>query len=345
MRERHPGEGEGRSGRLSPAREALLERRIKDLALHLAGTPLERHIQQLYGELEARGISFRPQCYLSDEWGCPSGVPVIGIPFYLADPDLTSIEQELGGEAETERDIMMYLRHEAGHAFNYAHRLYGTEEWPRLFGDYGKPYADDYKPRPFSRRYVLHLSGWYAQKHPDEDFAETFAVWLTPGSDWRRRYQGWGALRKLEYVEGVAARLGRAEPAVKLGEPDLTTEQMEGTVLDYYRQRELDMKADLELRDAFDHALRDLFEGPGEAPARAESLVRAERQNLLSTVARYSGVSPAVVRALVDHLADRAAALELTLHPDDSREAVVALGSLVSVLAMNFLHTDRFFEE
>ena len=26
----------------------------------------------------------------------------------------------------------------------------------------------------------MHLDPWYAQSHPDEDFAETFAVWLTP---------------------------------------------------------------------------------------------------------------------------------------------------------------------
>ncbi|WP_233592093.1 hypothetical protein [Corallococcus sp. AB011P] len=110
-------------GRLSPRREALLQARIKDLSLRLGGTPLERYIAQLHAELEAKGISFKPQCYLSDEWGCPSGVPVIGLPFYLADPDLLSIEAELGGSAETEAEILMYLRHEAGHAFNYAYRL------------------------------------------------------------------------------------------------------------------------------------------------------------------------------------------------------------------------------
>jgi hypothetical protein len=140
LREKHPTEhGEGR-GRLSPQREALLQARIKDLSLRLAGTPLERHIAQLHAELEAKGISFKPRCYLSDEWGCPSGVPVIGLPFYLADPALLSIEADLGGGAESETEILMYLRHEAGHAFNYAYRLYETDEWLRVFGDYSRPY-------------------------------------------------------------------------------------------------------------------------------------------------------------------------------------------------------------
>ncbi|MET0402704.1 MAG: putative zinc-binding metallopeptidase [Cystobacter sp.] len=345
MREKHSTEhGEGR-GRLSPQREALLRARIKDLSLQLAGTPLERQIAQLHAEMEAKGISFKPQCYLSDEWGCPSGVPVIGVPFYLADPNLLSIEADLGGGAETDAEILMYLRHEAGHAFNYAYRLYESPEWSRVFGDYSRPYQDDYKPQPFSRRYVTHISGWYAQKHPDEDFAETFAVWLTPGSEWSKRYQGWGALRKLQYVDEIVRRLGRTEPLVRLNTPDFTTEEMEGTVQDHYRQRDLDEKVDLELRNAFDQSLEDIFEGPGAAPVRAETLVRAERQRMMALVGEYSGVGRGVVRALVDHLVERTAAMDLTLHPDDSREAICRLVSLVTVLSMNYLYTSRFFEE
>src|SRR3954454_3744754 len=89
-------------GHLGSDRQAILQARIKDLKLHLKGTALERHIEQLYAELEAKGISLRPECYLSDQWGCPSGVPVIGIPFYLADPNLHSIEAEFGGGLETD---------------------------------------------------------------------------------------------------------------------------------------------------------------------------------------------------------------------------------------------------
>jgi hypothetical protein len=111
---------------LRPERQALLRARIKDLQLQLSGTHLERLIHQLYAELGAKGVDLRPQCYLSDEWGCPSGIPVIGIPFYLANPALQSIEGELGGSVESEREILMYLRHEAGHCFNYAYRLYET---------------------------------------------------------------------------------------------------------------------------------------------------------------------------------------------------------------------------
>ncbi len=325
-------------------RRELLQARIKDLRLHLAGTPLEKYIHQLYGELEAKGISLRPECYLSDQWGCPSGVPVIGIPFYLADPNLHSIEAELGAGAETERDIMMYLRHEAGHCFNYAYKLYDSDDWRKLFGDYSKPYKEDFKAKPFSRKYVVHISGWYAQKHPDEDFAETFAVWLTPNSEWNKRYTGWGALKKLQYVDAVAQKLGQQEPTEKLAERDLDVEEMEETVLDHYRQRDLAEKVDVQLGHHLDEDLINLFESPSSAPARAETLIRAERQSLIQAVTQYSGVGRAVVRSVVDHLLERTGALGLSVQLDKTREYLTRLTSLVTALVMNYLYTDKFFE-
>jgi hypothetical protein len=335
---------EGKEGLSSPDKQRLLQARIKDLRLHLAGTPLEKYIHQLYAEMDAKGISLRPECYLSDQWGCPSGVPVIGIPFYLADHNLHSIEAELGAGAETEREIMMYLRHEAGHCFNYAYRLYETDEWRKLFGDFSKPYKEDYKPQPFSRKYVVHISGWYAQKHPDEDFAETFAVYLSPDADWRKRYTGWGAMKKLLYTESMAETLGRADPIVQLKSRDLDVDEMEETVLDHYRQRDLAERVDLQLREHLDQDLLGLFEGPSAAPAKAEMLIRAERQSLIQAVNQYTGVSRAVIRSVVDHILERTIALNLSVQLDRTREYLTRLTSLVTALAMNYLYTDRFFE-
>lgn len=345
FREKAPGDPRevGEQG-IANDRERLLSARIKDLKLHLSGTPLEKHIQQLYSELEAKGLQFRPQCYLSDQWGCPSGVPVIGIPFYLADPNLHALESELGAGAESEREIMMYLRHEAGHAFNYAYKLYETEDWRKMFGDYSKPYREDYKAKPFSKKYVVHISGWYAQKHPDEDFAETFAVWLTPNLDWAKRYAAWGALKKLNYVDQVAKQFGAQPQLVQLAERDLDVSQMEETVVDYYRQRDLEEKIDIQLREHLDQDLFNLFEGPGVAPARAEMMIRSERQQLIAAVTQYSGVSRAVVRSLIDHILERATALQLTVQIDKTREYGMKLTALLTALAMNYLYTDRFFE-
>jgi hypothetical protein len=191
----------------------LLQKPIRDLGLKLEGSSVERFVQQLYRELEAKSLhKFRPFVYLTDEWGCPDEEPVIGIPFYLADPQLQKLEREMN-DLEDSRQIMMYLRHEAGHAFNYAYELYKTAEWHDLFGSFRKPYRDNYRPVPFSRKFVRHMEGWYAQKHPDEDFAETFAVWITPRSNWRKRYKGWGAMQKLKYMDRIGRRLSDTEPS------------------------------------------------------------------------------------------------------------------------------------
>ena len=134
-----------------PAYQEFLNRPIRELGLTLAGSPVERFVEQLYRELNAKGLTkFRPACYLTDEWGCPSGEPIIGIPFYLAHAALAQLEKETH-DLEDAREIMMYLRHEAGHAFTYAYKLHNTPDWKKTFGPFRRPYRDNYRPAPFCR--------------------------------------------------------------------------------------------------------------------------------------------------------------------------------------------------
>src|SRR3954449_2934565 len=167
---------------------------IRDLKLTIEGTRLEPVVAEFMRELDAVGIQkLRPRFYLSTEWGVAFNTVAIGIPFYLARPDLTAIHVERHGHIEGfgPVDILRYLRHEMGHVMNYGYKLYDEAEWVNLFGSITQPYVEEYRPAPFSRRYVRHLPGWYAQKHPDEDWAETFAVWLTADRDWRKEYADW----------------------------------------------------------------------------------------------------------------------------------------------------------
>src|SRR3954465_653632 len=117
-------------------RSALLGRRISELGLSIRGSRVERLTEQLYAELAARNIAFRPTVYLSDQWGCPDGTPLIGVPFYLADSRLERIEAEHAGAIESDDEAMRYLRHEAGHAINYGFRLHERPEFASVFGDY-----------------------------------------------------------------------------------------------------------------------------------------------------------------------------------------------------------------
>lgn len=197
--------------------EALLDLRFCDLDVRIADTRLEALIEQLYAELAARQIEPRPHCWLSEEWFSPDGVPGIAIPFFLAHPRLMRLEDVMVFEVEggTAESCLRILRHEAGHALDTAFRLHWRRDWQRMFGKASKPYPDYYQSRPESRRYVLHLNSWYAQSHPSEDFAETFAVWLDPASDWRRDYAGWPALRKLEFVDALMGELAGKKATVR----------------------------------------------------------------------------------------------------------------------------------
>src|SRR6185503_11605339 len=119
------------------------------------------------------------------------------------------IRQVEGGSRE---ECMKILRHECGHAIQHAYQLQRRRGYQRLFGKSSQPYPESYRPNPASRRYVQHLPLYYAQSHPDEDFAETFAVWLQPRAAWRRRYHAWPALKKLAYVDGLMAEIKQTRP-------------------------------------------------------------------------------------------------------------------------------------
>jgi len=222
-------------------RQGLFGRRICDLRLRIKGSPLEPFIRQLERELAAKGVDYVPTFYLTDAWGCPDRVPAIGIPFYLASPALGRIEQEQTGNLEDAETIMQILRHEAGHALNYAFRLWEDPKWREVFGPFSQPYREVFHPNPWSRRFVRHINSWrygytYAQKHPDDDFAETFAVWLTPRSGWRRKYRCWPAIQKLRYVDRLMREIGEREPQCKRGKLAKPVSSLTMPLAEHYRR-------------------------------------------------------------------------------------------------------------
>ena len=320
-------------------RSALLGRRISELGLQIRGSRVERLIDQLYKELAARSISFRPPVYLSDQWGCPDGTPLIGVPFYLVDRRLERLEEEMSGAVEDDGEAMRYLRHECGHALNYAFKLYERADWQQTFGSFSRPYRERYRADPFSRQHVRHILGWYAQKHPDEDFAETFAVWLTPGLDWRSEYAGWPALAKLEYVDRVMAEIRELNPeAVTPTADDLPVESMNYTIAEHYDSG----AEEIPIGDArqFDADLRRIFAASADAPSgmSADEFITRHYREILFRLAYWTSESPAVVRSLLDHLIARVHVLGLRVSGLDAA-TLIELTAFGTAVVMNYRHT------
>ncbi len=324
---------------------------IRDLNLTIAGSPLEPILEEFGRELESAGICrVRPRFYLSTEWGVPEGTVAIAIPFYLARPDLTALHAERAGyiEGEGRRDVLRYLRHEMGHVVNYAYELFARPEWVEAFGPISAPYREDYRPEPFSRRYVRHLPGWYAQKHPDEDWAETYAVWMTPGLDWKAEYADWPvALAKLRLCDRLMAEVADSEPSVTSEELDEDVSDLVHSLEDHYRDSEPEEPP---IPPGLDSMLRSIFEDfghPESAPADARwlpasALIRRIEPALVMAVFRWTGCFPERVRPLLRHLARRVDEMAQVYPADREAETVAGLTALLTALAMNHVASGTF---
>jgi hypothetical protein len=322
--------------------ERLLDVRICDLNLTIKGTPLAARIRALNRELRARGLGFRPYFWLSDEWFTPDGIAGVAIPFFLAHPRLTRLEESrmLEAEGSTPEWCMQILRHETGHAIENAYRLRRRRSRIALFGKSSKPYPKFYTPRPYSRSYVLHLEAWYAQSHPDEDFAETFAVWLTPNSEWEKRYADWPALRKLQYVDELMRELdGRKPPARSRRRLDPVS-KMQKTLREHYAEKL--RHRGVEAPTVYDRDLRRLFsDAPEDRKSRsAVRFIAGIRRDVRRVVARWTGVYQYTIKQVIDHITERCRELDLRVAGSEE-QAKVQFTVFLAVQTMNYLHSGR----
>jgi hypothetical protein len=293
--------------------EQLLRVRLKDLKLKIEGTWLQDCVERLHAELEHRGLEVRPHVWLSDEWFSPDTTTGIAIPFYLAHPRLMRLERKkiLEVEGGTPQQCMRILRHEAGHVVQHAYRLSRRRRWQQLFGRSSTRYPSFYRPNPASRNYVQHLRLWYAQSHPDEDFAETFAVWLGPRANWRTRYAGWPALKKLEYVDELMAEIAGEKPAPSrriLVDP---LSRNARTLAEYYERKQATYL--VKAPRTYDRDLRRLFsDEPKHAKAPAAStFLRRNQAEIRRIVARWTGEHQLTLDSLLNDMIARCRELNL----------------------------------
>ena len=319
--------------------DALLDMRLCDLPLRIQETNLQNRVEQLYDELESRGLKFRPHVWLSDDWYSPDGIPGIAIPFFLAHKRLARLERKqlLEVEGGTQEWCMKILRHEAGHALDTAFRLRRRRKYRELFGKVSQPYPKYYRPEPNSKRYVMHLDMWYAQSHPVEDFAETFAVWLKPRSRWRSRYRDWPALKKLEYVHDLMHELKGEKPLVRSRIHVDSLRTLRTTLRDHYQKKRQHYGVDHP--SFYDRDLFRLFSDDLTLDRRptAATFLRKCRTELRRAVSHGTGEYPYTVDQILSEMISRCRELKLRLRNSEDqtlRDATV----LLTVQTMNYLH-------
>jgi len=323
--------------------EELLRMRICDIKLQIRGSELESRIETFYGELAAKGISFKPICYLGDEWFCPEGGVTIAIPFYLAHPRLKKLEAKMMMEVEGDSEdwCLRLLRHEMGHVLNHAYLLGKDKPWQKLFGPPSLEYSESFRARPYSRRFVRHLDGWYAQSHPEEDFAETIAIWLTPELDWRRQYQGWKALEKLEYVDKLMSELAGKPPLVFSKVKTSDAARLRSRLELHYKRRRRTYAQ--EFPDFFDADLRKLFVDASASPdgERAAVFLRKNIKLILNAVSAWTGEPKFTIDRLLRALTSRCAELDLRLR---AQSASIEITAYLAALALHYRLTGKFKE-
>jgi hypothetical protein len=320
--------------------DEILDLKFSELKLKLEDTPLIEFVGQLYQELEWRGINFKPHCWLSDEWFSPDGVPGIALPFYLAHPKLEKLEAKQIFEVEggTDRKCMQLLRHEAGHAICTAFKLYRRKRFKQLFGRFNKTYPDYYRPNPKSKNYVMHLDWWYAQSHPAEDFAETFAVWLKPRSSWRRDYQDWPVIRKLKFMEELMDDISSKKPLVTKRNYVDPISKLKKSLREYYRQKR--EHYGVNIPHVYDGDLIRLFKGyNGEVIQRtkAATFLRKYHAELCEVCARGTGMTPYVITHILQEMMRRCREMRLSIsRPVEEVKMDVAV--FIAMQSMSYRH-------
>jgi hypothetical protein len=294
--------------------ERLLQVRLKDLKVTVEGTWLEDCLAGLNDELDQRDILLKPHAWISDEWFSPNNTPGIAIPFYLAHPRLMRLERKkiLEVEGGTVPECMRILRHEAGHVVQYAFQLHRRRRWQKLFGPSSTRYPSYYRPNPASKNFVEHLRLWYAQSHPDEDFAETFAVWLKPRSNWRRRYADWPALEKLEYVDELMTEIAGEKPVMPARRLHVDPlKRLDRTLAEHYKRKQARYIVDSPR--TYDSGLCRVFSADPRherAPA-ASAFLRAHRAEIRQLVAKWTGEYELTLDTVLDEMIRRARELKL----------------------------------
>jgi hypothetical protein len=338
----------------------MLTTPINRLGYKIEGTVLEEAIAIVRKDMRRVGITkLQPRFYLSNGYGCIEGIPNISVSFTDCNDLIGELNQEFRHFRYTREELIDVLRHEVGHAFCYGYKLFRTPEFRRIFKVKGHffrtyPATNQYVRRvnPWSKEFVNPGGDYYAQKHPDDDFAETFLVWIKPRQNWRKMHKSRpGALRKLEYVDRVVKEYGRKPPLVE-GNPTMIYEPVEELKLTVARfmkakpaiyRRQATGYVDSDLKAMFLKRPPYVRGRPARTHHHAYAFLRGYKRILIPRVAYWVGVDESVVAALIDKLIARSRALNLWVRHDESERKIIELTAYLSAVCTNFVRHGAFF--
>jgi len=149
-------------------------------------------------------------------------------------------------------------------------------------------------------------------------------------------------MRKLRYVNRTARILGETEPAIRLASTDITVEEMDMTVEEFFRRNHLEVAP---VNVALENDLPDFFIRKGRRTRGirpAWEMIRQHRAALINKIEYWTGVRRSVVRSLVDSIEQAAERLQLYIESVVEPETLVELTTYSTTLSMNYLTRGSF---
>lgn len=291
--------------------QQLLDLPMKKLPLEDVESRLKRYKFLLQKELRSKGLAFDFHLWISDEWFCPDGVPGFALPFYLFNKKLMKIQKKQTGlvEGVSEFQILKLMRHELGHTIDNAYALRTNKQRQEYFGSSKQAYPTSYAPNPYSKNFVHYLGDNYAQSHPDEDFAETFAYWLDPSKQWRLKKLSPVVQKKLEFMDELMNSLVGVKAKLKNKFKVEPIEKNSKSLKEHYNL--LNQQRDGVALKRVDHHLRSAF--PEQKSSRTlisfSQFEKRKRKTLCREVAQKTGFHQYEVQWALKTLSQRAQSL------------------------------------
>jgi hypothetical protein len=150
-------------------------------------------------------------------------------------------------------------------------------------------------------------------------------------------------MSKLLYMDRIARKLRDLDPPVAHGDTDITVDEMDVTVGEFY-QRALDQQLtpgelplDTDLRDIFNVSKRRRKD-----VRPAADLLRENRKTLIDKVNYWTGVQRPLVKKLVETIEAKVAELGLRADVKCEREYLTEVTVYATALAMNYITRGKF---